>query len=103
MLLPIPVVEMLTILERPDFELAPKTVGLDQVREMVRTTRSAFSILNFYESLVISTQLLCCVVNSASHFIRSTMTGPSLTSPLSPRLILSTYLRWVGFSDRCTK
>ena len=37
--------EVLTILERPDFELAPQTAGLDQVTKMGRTTRSAFSIL----------------------------------------------------------
>ena len=41
--------EMLTILERPDFELAPQTAGLDQVTKMGRTTRSAFSILNYME------------------------------------------------------
>lgn len=45
MLLSLDVMEMLTILERPNFELAPKTAGLDQVRKTVRTTRNAFSIL----------------------------------------------------------
>jgi len=45
MLIPFDVKEMLTIFEQPDFELAPKTAGLDQVRKMVRTTRAAFSIL----------------------------------------------------------
>ena len=106
MLLPLTIKEILTILERPDFELAPKTAGLDQVRKMVRTTSYNTEYLFYtylYESLVISTQLLYCVVNSASYLIRSTMTGPLLTSPLSPRLILSIYLRWVALSDRCTK
>jgi len=45
MFVPPAVKGMLTILERPDFGLAPKTAGLDQVRKMVRTTQSAFSIL----------------------------------------------------------
>ena len=36
--LPRDVAGMLTILERPDLELAPRTTGLDQVRKMVRTT-----------------------------------------------------------------
>jgi hypothetical protein len=44
-ILPFDVQGMLEILERPDFELASKTAGLDQVRKMVRTTRSALSIL----------------------------------------------------------
>jgi hypothetical protein len=42
---PFDVQGMLEILERPDFELASETAGLDQVRKMVRTTRSALSIL----------------------------------------------------------
>ena len=45
MLLQLDVVEMFIILERPDFELAAKTAGLDQVRKTVRTGQSAFSIL----------------------------------------------------------
>jgi len=45
MFIPFDVKEMLTIFERPDFELAPKTAGLNEVRKMVRTTRGAFSVL----------------------------------------------------------
>ena len=41
-LLQLDVVEMFIILERPDFELAANTVGLDQVRKTVRTAQSAF-------------------------------------------------------------
>lgn len=42
MLLLLDVKEVLTILERPDFELAPQTADLDQITKMVRTTRSTF-------------------------------------------------------------
>ena len=43
--------EVLTILERPDFELAPQTAGLDQVTKIVRTARSAFFILTSIKAL----------------------------------------------------
>ena len=63
MLLLLAVKEKLTILEQPNFELVPESAGLDQVRTMVRTTLSAFSLFStyLYESLVTSTQftLLC--------------------------------------------
>ena len=54
--------EILTILEQPDFELVPKSAGLDQVRTMVRTTLSAFSLFSTsMKAWVTSTQftLLC--------------------------------------------
>jgi len=51
-LLPLGVKEMLTVLERPDFELSPKTAGLDQVRTMVRTTWSVLAILTSMKALL---------------------------------------------------
>ena len=62
-LLPLAVKEILTILEQPDFELLPKSAGLDQVRTMVRTASSAFSLFYtyFYESLL--SRCNCSVVS----------------------------------------
>lgn len=89
---------MLPILERLDLELSPRTTGLDQVRDMVRAAQESSSIHAYhYESLVISMQLPCFVINSVSYSILSTTTGLSLASPLNPLRIRNDSLRWVRF------
>ena len=99
-LLPLLAKSMLTILERPDLELAPKTTGLDQVREMVRVTQECSSTHAYpYESSVTSMQLPYSVVNSAYYSTRSTTTGLSLASPLSRLRIRSNSPRWVVLSN----
>ena len=65
-LLPLGVKKMLTVLERPDFKLAPKTAGLDQVRTMVRTTWSVLPILTSMKAYCLDAIALLCRTSGLS-------------------------------------
>src|SRR5258706_12804929 len=90
-----------TILERPEFELAPKTCRPGSGQENGSYNTECPFYTHLYESLVISTQPLCSAVNSASHFDALHHDWPviNLASPNPQRL------SEVGcaFRCRCTK